>query len=452
MEVGELKACARDFIFAGFEMLRGQEALPRPRVRYLEMGRHYSGLDLMNLPQFTTLAERIATDSRISRIHRQTPRQPSDFFRPYLETLFERVLNDTVDGEIDEAIFSKWFSRFKSELLSPTATFVHIWALEGLEMDVLEVRIDDDTVIHRFALHELDTLLEMNVGVQGWTWDKQLSWDGACGLIVTHKVSKVDRPSLRGSPGYPIEKLLRTLEAMHLHKEGNVSAPKWVHFHQADLPLTRPLIIEREHARGWPGPPYHLVESDVGSIRQLSEDINWISKDAPQDDSTGRKLRLALSFFESSYTMKRGIESLVDLCIALEALFLKDKAELSYRLAHRVAAFLSTDDKGSRELFKRVRALYELRSAYVHGAPLPAKEERKLLAKIGDGGSGTLDTWNMPILAIRDCVRRSLKLMIRMKRKQAFNLSQSFYEKIDQFVFDKKAQRQFQEEVGLVVR
>lgn len=452
MESGELKAYARDFIVAGFEMLRSMGVLPRPRVRYLEMGRHYSGLDLINLPQFRAVAETMASAEAVSNIHRRGAQSASEFFRPYVETLFERVLNDSADGDVNEVAFDRWFSKFSSELLSPTATFVHIWALEGLEMDVLEVRLDNDTVIHGFAPHELDTMLETNVGVQGWTWDKQLSWRGACGLIVTHKVSKVDMPSLIERPDYPIDKLLRTLEAMHLHKEGNVSAPKWVHCHQADFPLTRPLIIEREHVRGWPEPPYHLVESDVGSIRQLSEDINWISKDVPQDDSTGRKLRLALSFFESSYTMKRGIESLVDLCIALEALFLKDKAELSYRLAHRVAAFLGTDDKGSRELFKRVRVLYDLRSAYVHGDPLPAKEERKLLAKIGDAGSGTLDRWNMPILAIRDCVRRPLKLMIRMKRKQAFNLGQSFYEKIDQFVFDKKAQRQFQEEVGLLVR
>ncbi|MGB2841213.1 MAG: hypothetical protein WBC40_01855, partial [Halobacteriota archaeon] len=59
---------------------------------------------------------------------------------------------------------------------------------------------------------------------------------------------------------------------------------------------------------------------------------------------------------------------LIDYMIAFESLFVKEKAELSYRLSLRVAAFLgeNRDEKG--KIFTLMRRAYDLRSDIVHGS------------------------------------------------------------------------------------
>ena len=68
-------------------------------------------------------------------------------------------------------------------------------------------------------------------------------------------------------------------------------------------------------------------------------------------------------------------DSLVDLMIVSEALFLsdqdKDRGELGYRLRQRAAKLLGASGHGWREIQAVVSRAYNLRSLVVHGADLP---------------------------------------------------------------------------------
>jgi len=82
-------------------------------------------------------------------------------------------------------------------------------------------------------------------------------------------------------------------------------------------------------------------------------------------------------------------ERLLDIAIALEALFLNDgeDKELRHRLALRVARFLEEPGPRRLEVFRAVRQLYDLRSKVAHGASLqeaPRALATKLSATMTD--------------------------------------------------------------------
>lgn len=60
--------------------------------------------------------------------------------------------------------------------------------------------------------------------------------------------------------------------------------------------------------------------------------------------------------------------SFIQLFIALEALFLREKDELQYRLSNRVAMLLGETPQRRKHIQESLRELYKLRSTIVHGA------------------------------------------------------------------------------------
>jgi hypothetical protein len=71
---------------------------------------------------------------------------------------------------------------------------------------------------------------------------------------------------------------------------------------------------------------------------------------------------------DDSYYRKRAEDRLIDLWIALEALFLAyGKGEQRFRAALTISHFLGASPTDRLKLFKRVQESYDLRSTMVHG-------------------------------------------------------------------------------------
>lgn len=79
-------------------------------------------------------------------------------------------------------------------------------------------------------------------------------------------------------------------------------------------------------------------------------------------------LRYGLERFDQANSRQRQVDSLVDLAICGEALFLGgERGELGYKLALRCAYYLGVDIEARRTVFEAVRRAYDLRSIIVHG-------------------------------------------------------------------------------------
>lgn len=76
-------------------------------------------------------------------------------------------------------------------------------------------------------------------------------------------------------------------------------------------------------------------------------------------------------------------DALADLVIAMESLFLsdageaKERGELRYRLAQRLAFFSANGSYSRRELFGFMKKAYDVRSALVHGGT-PSADDLKV--------------------------------------------------------------------------
>lgn len=77
----------------------------------------------------------------------------------------------------------------------------------------------------------------------------------------------------------------------------------------------------------------------------------------------------ALHYFYYAVNSKRREDVLIDLIIALESLYMREREELRYRLSLRVAALIGEmyDDRTPIDVFEDIKQLYDKRSRVLHG-------------------------------------------------------------------------------------
>jgi hypothetical protein len=99
-----------------------------------------------------------------------------------------------------------------------------------------------------------------------------------------------------------------------------------------------------------------------------------------------RFLRVAIDRFASALDRKTPEDSVIDVSICLEALLLsglgneEDRGNVSYRFALHGARLLAQDVAGRRQVYRKLRGVYGVRSKIVHGAEsydLPRDESGK---------------------------------------------------------------------------
>ena len=137
---------------------------------------------------------------------------------------------------------------------------------------------------------------------------------------------------------------------------------------------------------------YHLENNEVSDFKEFFEKL----KQKPEF------LDIPIRYFNYAQTRERPEDKLIDYMIAFEGLFLKEKAELRYRLSLRVAAFLGENLDEKREIFTLMKKAYDLRSNIVHGSSY--KEDIEI--------NGKKHSLGELVSRIEDLLRRSIKRSI----------------------------------------
>lgn len=177
-----------------------------------------------------------------------------------------------------------------------------------------------------------------------------------------------------GSPDfYPLERIEQVFEALRMATSAPVGHAQifmrplgWAWDYEADLAP----IIQGSIARRYP-PDF----DDYGWLREpqvvSEEELSDASLALGQLKSASKRRRLASRRLSSAALRHEEDDAVLDLCIALEAaLGDRQRSEMTYKLSMRSAAVLSLEEGASAEqseVLRQVKALYNWRSAIVHG-------------------------------------------------------------------------------------
>jgi len=140
-----------------------------------------------------------------------------------------------------------------------------------------------------------------------------------------------------------------------------------------------------------------LVVAAAGSL----DDLPSVASNLPAATAKPQ-FDLAIRRYNQACARSSPEDQLIDCWIALEALFLPEKDELSYRASIRIARFVGQDPPERENLRKAIRDSYDLRSALVHGATPNFKKSSF------ENLSGAVDS-------TRDVLRRSLLRLLDTK-------------------------------------
>ncbi len=192
---------------------------------------------------------------------------------------------------------------------------------------------------------------------------------------------------------YPIIRLMR------LFKEGNISMPL-LHYYFIDNDGTpRPykrIMVPLRVLKG----TYTLEDSEILKLPKFIKNIKL--------PFTEPSLQIAFESFELSYQISDINLSFLTLMISLEALLNPGKQELTYKVSRNTAVLLGGKEDDSKNIFLKVKKLYDKRSKFVHG-------EKTNIIKIED------------LLLLRYYIRESIKEInkIGKTRKELWDLLNS---------------------------
>ncbi|MCG9129879.1 hypothetical protein JT359_20000, partial [Candidatus Poribacteria bacterium] len=88
------------------------------------------------------------------------------------------------------------------------------------------------------------------------------------------------------------------------------------------------------------------------------------------DSKSQGKLQIAINRWIKSKTSQSNQDRIIDLAIALEALYLPDMGESTFKLGVRAAWYLGENKEDRKKLLAEFKELYKCRSAVVHGGEL----------------------------------------------------------------------------------
>ncbi|MCH8144066.1 MAG: hypothetical protein IIA55_05020 [Gemmatimonadetes bacterium] len=323
--------------------------------------------------RFTSLPEFLQADLALREL---------DMFRSrFGESASSRValqficeLLERGEGSVfDIGAFDTYWVNFWAELENPEWTYNSVANLQNIEANFAALDLGDGIGVRGRNFDELKGSFgwgdfELEAMFQDWM---QSSGASSYILLTEHKLPKAPNNLTLVNAQEPSTKASRALFAMRLFKPGDIRVGRTWYTRRAAFNLIDAMSSSGQSQ--WnPGNPYRLETSDVDSIRDR---YLLLGRFQAKFEDKLSNIALALRSFTSVYerALYQGADRVVDSVTALEAR-LPTNAELTFKLAYRVAGLLATDDDERVTYFNRMKTYYQTRSRIVHGSSLNAKD------------------------------------------------------------------------------
>jgi hypothetical protein len=247
-----------------------------------------------------------------------------------------------VEGRPDNGQFQVRTNNYPNDTLNYKEVAHLIYHLEGLPLMEVYKKLDPELSCLNTSekkIYVITNSLEIDIKMN----DKRISKN------LPSEVAKFDNNFVHGYL-YPRIRLMR------LFKEGNISMPLiYYYFIDNDIPepymrMSTSLYVLKE--------PYTLESLEIPELRTFIQNTKL--------PFAKPFLQLAFENFELSYQISDINLSFLVLMISLETLFNLGHQELRYRVSRNAAVLLGKENGDSKNIFSKIKKLYDKRSKFVH--------------------------------------------------------------------------------------
>jgi hypothetical protein len=408
----------RAFILAAFDLLHSQHVLPAPTFRRaLRVGRDYAGPDLMALEEFKALES--AMESAYGWRFDEPLKRPENaqFAHSYMFSFLEAAIT-LCAGVEDYSSRSPGIEAALAQLVNvldtrESETVCCRVVSHLVTTDSAPIESGNLTVVPEPAgFRSLEQLILNEIPTAGGQFDGiPLTWDPPHAVIIARD-STVDVDPVRVGMGLSAQ-IDDFLLQVRLLSSGTVRSLYEIRGAATLICAGRPqlVVISDELMPTMVSRVVEISDAHVKSAAALGALL--ARAPVPRDDLVFSSFDLALHKFSESYRNRDGLETLVDLAVALEASLADADGSgesVTLRLCTRAAALLATADDSGSAIFADIYALYGLRSRLIHGGTLKQKRLYDVIKAIS-----TVPDGDPPGIAIaravdrmRDLVRRAI--------------------------------------------
>ena len=196
------------------------------------------------------------------------------------------------------------------------------------------------------------------------------------------------------------------------------------------------------------------VSRDItrSEVQDLKTHFNFISSSESSEGASEQFFKSALDRFSASFRFRDIQQSIVDLIVALEALFPVGE-ELRYRSAVSVASLLGTNDRERQRFFRSTYAGYKLRNTIVHGRGNQVKTRANALKELfpeleGKTNAEANKYIGRALSELQFIVRKTLRAYINLKVHDS-QASWPAADDYDYLLFDLERCHQIQKQLGI---
>lgn len=424
----ELRKLCRSFITAAFEHLEVEGRWPRHAGAGDLQRRDFNRETLRSLPAFRALARFLTHDPQLRELYFRGDDIREDRFLEPSWRLLQSVARENRSAKLEAPVFDRWFRRFRRELYAASGRWRSFATITGLEVKSRPFNLNDHTALINHPGWALSYLadgqpIDFYGAVSPGGLDKAT-------LITDFRVAKSehhwdDHPPHHLTDTFSPEQAI--VSAMRIYKGGAPRIHCHAMVHRSSFPLVEALGWgEGDGVLGFYEDVVVVTPEDHHSIRRIARYL--IDNHYSQNFPFGRErtsMGVALSRFNETFRSQGWDDTFLSLAISLEALLGDREGEYRYRLASRAAWLLGVDDDASLEIYRQVRALYDIRSRVAHGSAHDWRELRNLLTRLSgrpfDVNEDEGSYLHAAIQAGRDIVRRALLACINLRMASVEN-------------------------------
>ena len=269
----------------------------------------------------------------------------------YLSPLIIQIAEKS-DGKFSDDAFEKIYKSLENFLLSDIveSKIIKITPLPNLQTEIDNIELNNGLSIRRISKEEREKIfLDFSqTGFQSYLGFSRLPSSN----FVIESVRGNKKPEANAEDVVLALTLFKPCVSIGVHQS----------FAYRQLWKKTPFSVSSESSV--PFLPFSLTKQETKDFLDY-----WKTEFLPILKEENHFMNIVFSRIQDYRLRKNWIMGIVDLAICLEAMYLKNNAELSYRLSHRCATLLGHKESGEEkeQIRKFVKKFYDLRSDLVHG-------------------------------------------------------------------------------------
>lgn len=381
----QLRIYFRQFVKEAVSHLRHLGELPRPPSAPLEIvGYYWLERQLGDLASYKALDNYLVISGIEQKLGSTGHRWA--WHREVLPWLFiEQYLLSSRAERYDPVVFATIYRHAESEIFCQTLTLRRITMIHGIPLPANKIQLESGVTLVRYTQQQSGQTLREMLWQRFQPRPLEFWIPGTGALLINDvKAQKEDdgTPILRRRDAARLDDTLPLL-AMRLCCDSFIYAGPAFEVQLSKFPLWPPRRWDPEDSGlGYVESKRDLTPAEARRLRLSRTALKRLRDSPSASRNRATALLQALMRFGQSFRLSDEGSNIVDLMVALEALYLPEPgAELRYRMATNVANLFGRRDEQRLSIYRQVLLAYDIRNTLVHGRTDLRRDLTKLVGK-----------------------------------------------------------------------